>query len=111
MNFESDFPWADETDCAVTVCDREGTVLYQNESSREVNGDVHGRSLMPCHNDRSRGIIRRLLDQGGTNVYTIEKRGKRKLIYQTVWRAAGEVRGLVEFSMEVPDEIPHYVRS
>ncbi len=47
----------------------------------------------------------------GRNVYTIEKRGTRKLIYQTVWRRdGGAIGGLVEFSMELPDELPHYVR-
>lgn len=102
--------WPDDLACAVTVCDTEGTVLYQNERSAAVNGDVRGRSLMPCHNDRSRAIIRRLLDEGGTNTYTIEKRGVRKLIYQTAWRSGGKVCGLVEFSMEIPTELPHYVR-
>lgn len=102
--------WPDELDCAVTLCDTEGTVIYQNDRSAAVNGDVRGRSLLPCHNDRSRAIIRRLLEEGGRNVYTIEKRGVKKLIYQTVWREAGEVRGLAEFSMELPEEMPHYVR-
>lgn len=102
--------WNEELDCAVTVCDTEGIVLYQNRRSREVNGDVQGRSLIPCHNERSRAIIRRLLDEGGRNVYTIEKRGVRKLIYQTVWRENGVVGGLVEYSMEIPDAMPHYVR-
>ena len=69
-----------------------------------------GRSLLPGHNERSREIIRRLLDEGGRNVYTIEKRGVRKLIYQTVWREKGEVRGLVELSLEIPETMPHYVR-
>ncbi|WP_288815348.1 PAS sensor protein [uncultured Alistipes sp.] len=102
--------WNDELDCAVTVCDTEGVVLYQNRRSREVNGDVQGRSLIPCHNERSRAIIRRLLDEGGRNVYTIQKRGVRKLIYQTAWRQNGVVGGLVEYSMELPDPMPHYVR-
>ena len=102
--------WNDELDCAVTVCDTEGVVLYQNRRSREVNGDVQGRSLIPCHNERSRAIIRRLLDEGGRNVYTIQKRGVRKLIYQTAWRPYGVVGGLVEYSMELPDPMPHYVR-
>lgn len=100
----------DELDCAVTACDTEGIVLYQNDRSLTVNGDVRGRSLIPCHNDRSRTIIARLIEQGGRNVYTIEKRGVRKLIYQTVWRREGAVKGLVEFSMEIPAEMPHYVR-
>lgn len=111
MDSGTDFScWNDELDCAVTVCDTEGTVLYQNGRSREVNGDVRGKSLIPCHNERSRAIIRRLLDEGGRNAYTIEKKGVRKFIYQTVWRHGGKVCGLVEYSMEIPAEMPHYVR-
>ncbi len=102
--------WSDELDCAVTVCDTDGVVIYQNGRSREVNGEMLGKSLIPCHNERSRAIIRRLLDEGGRNVYTIEKKGVRKLIYQTVWRREGRVCGLVEYSMEIPSEMPHYVR-
>lgn len=71
---------------------------------------MQGRSLIPCHNERSQAIIRRLLDEGGRNVYTIQKRGVRKLIYQTAWRQNGVVGGLVEYSMELPDPMPHYVR-
>lgn len=110
MNTQT-FPWADELDCAVTVCDTEGIVLFQNSRSLAVNGNVSGRSLIPCHNDRSRGIIARLLAEGGKNVYTIQKQGVRKLIYQTVWRREGVIGGLVEFSLEIPEEMPHYVRS
>lgn len=102
--------WAEELDCAVTVCDTDGIVRYQNLRSREVNGDVRGRSLIPCHNPRSQEIIRRLLGTGGTNAYTIEKRGIRKMIYQSAWKVRGEVRGLIELSMEIPDSLPHYVR-
>lgn len=110
MTTANTFPWADELNCAVTVCDTEGTVLYQNIRSTQVNGDMRGQSLIPCHNERSRQIIKRLLAEGGTNAYTIEKRGIRKQIYQTVWRADGEVRGLVELSMEIPADMPHYIR-
>lgn len=110
MDFEFEKPWTDELNCAVTVCDTEGAVIYQNDRSLAVNGDVRGRSLLPCHNDRSRGIIARLLAEGGTNVYTIEKHGRRKLIYQTVWRTDGRICGLAEFSMELPETLPHYVR-
>lgn len=103
-------PWADELDCAVTVCDTECLVVYQNDRSVAVNGDVRGRSLVPCHNERSRATIARLLAEGGRNVYTVEKGGILKLIYQTVWRKEGTIGGLVEFSMEIPRTMPHYVR-
>ncbi len=105
------FTWYDELDCAVTVADCEGVVLYQNNRSIAVNGDVRGTSMIPCHNERSRAIIHRLIDEGGKNVYTISKKGVKKIIYQTVWRKEDVVGGLVEFSMEIPEEMPHYIRS
>ena len=112
MNFEDiRCPWGDSLKtCAITVADREGVVLYQNDRSVAVNGDVRGRSMLPCHSERSRAIIDRLITNGENNAYTISKRGLRKLIYQTPWCDAGEVAGLVEFSLEIPEDMPHYVR-
>ena len=112
MNFENiRCPWGDSLKtCAITVADREGVVLYQNERSVAVNGDVRGRSMLPCHSDRSRAIIDRLIREGANNAYTISKRGLRKLIYQTPWYEGGDVAGLVEFSLEIPEDMPHYVR-
>ena len=99
--------------CAVTVCDTEGVILYMNEKARATyirHGNLIGSNLFGCHNERSREIIRRMLATGGTNAYTIEKQGTRKMIYQTAWKERGEVRGLVEISMEIPAEMPHYIR-
>ena len=107
------FPWADEVDCAVMVCDTEGVILYMNEKARATfakHGDLIGRNLFDCHGERSREMIRRMLATGGTNAYTIEKQGVRKMIYQTAWKEHGEIRGLVEISMEIPCEMPHYIR-
>lgn len=108
-----DFNWAEQLNCAVTVCDKEGLVIYMNECARATfasSGDMVGRNLMPCHNDRSRGIIARMLSTGESNSYTITKNGRRKMIYQTPWRKDGEIAGLVEISMVIPDEMPHYNR-
>ena len=112
MNFENiRCPWGDSLKtCAITVADREGVVLYQNERSVAVNGDVRGRSMLPCHSERSRAIIDRLIREGANNAYTISKRGLRKLINQTPWYEGGDVAGLVEFSLEIPEDMPHYVR-
>lgn len=112
MDFETlCCPWGDSLKtCAITVCDLDGVVLYQNTRSCEVNGDVRGRSMIPCHSARSREIINRLMTNGENNAYTIEKGPLRKLIYQTPWYEKGEIAGLVEFSLEIPAEMPHYVR-
>ena len=51
------------------------------------------------------------LRQCDTNAYTIEKKGIRKMIYQTAWRREdGTVGGIIELSMPIPAEMPHYVR-
>ncbi len=91
MTTENPYPWADGMDCAVTVCDTGGTILYMNDKARTTfarHGDMVGKNLFDCHGERSREIIRRLLADGGTNVYTIEKNGVRKMIYQTAWRVS-----------------------
>ncbi len=109
--------WAYGMDCAVTVVDTACRIIYMNERSRKTfaargGGDLIGHDIMEYHNDRSKGIIRRLLAEGGSNAYTIEKEGLRKMIYQTVWhRTDGSLGGLVELSMVIPDELPHYVRN
>lgn len=113
MATDHSFPWADGMNCAVTVCDTEGIVVYMNEKARATfakHGDMVGRCLFACHSPRSTQIIRRLLTEGGSNAYTIEKQGVRKMIYQTPWCVDDQVRGLVEISMEIPADMPHYIR-
>ena len=107
---------------AVTVSDKDGNVIYQNDSSIDVNGDARGRNLEKCHNPKSWEMICKMMREDVSNVYTISKKGKKKLIYQTPWyeengavqgeRLAGRTpAGLVEFSIILPDEMPHYLRS
>ena len=114
MKIETVIPdWAKEMNCAVTVCDAKGVIIYMNDKAKEVfaaRGDLVGKNLMNCHNDKSKEIIRHLLETGGDNAYTIEKNGLHKMIYQTAWRVDGKVAGLVEISMVIPPELPHYVR-
>ena len=108
--------WAYGMNCAVTVVDTDCKIIYMNERSRHTfanrgGGDLIGHNIMDYHNDRSKEIIRRLLREGGSNAYTIEKEGLRKMIYQTVWhKADGSLGGLVELSMIIPEEMPHYIR-
>lgn len=108
--------WAFRMNCAVTVADAACNIIYMNERSRETfaargGAALIGHNLMEYHNENSKAIIRRLLADGGTNCYTIEKEGVRKMIFQSAWRDEnGLVTGLVELSMIIPDNMPHYVR-
>lgn len=108
-----EYAWSN-MNCAVTVCDREGTIIFMNEKARSnyaKYGNLIGKNLRDCHSRRSWDIIRHLLATGGTNAYTIEKSGIRKMIYQSAWFEEGRVGGITEISMEIPAELPHYVRT
>lgn len=109
-----DDEWAEQMHCAVTVCDTEGKILYMNEKSRATfasHGDLIGHNMFECHSPQSQAKIRELMATDGTNSYTIQKNGVKKMIYQTTWKRDGKVAGLVEISMVIPEEMPHYVRS
>ncbi|MDR0296166.1 MAG: PAS sensor protein [Prevotellaceae bacterium] len=102
-----------DTDCAVTVCDLEGTVVYCNEKAKQTfakYGDLLGKNLKDCHSPGSWEKIVDMLHKGESNTYTIEKAGLKKIIHQMPWREHGEVRGLVELSIVLPIEMLHYVR-
>ena len=109
----SDLSWAEELSCAVTVCDREANVIYQNSKARktfEKYGDLIGKNLKNCHGEKSWQKISDMLLSGCSNTYTIEKGGVKKLIHQTPWFENGTIMGLVEFSFEIPEEMPHFIR-
>lgn len=108
-----DIRWAEQMNCAVTVCDAEGVILYMNEKSRETfakHGDLIGKNLFECHSPASQDKIRHMLATGESNSYTITKGPVKKMIYQTPWRKDGRIAGMVEISMIIPEEMPHYVR-
>ena len=67
--------------------------------------------MFECHSPQSQAKIRELIATDGTNSYTIQKNGVKKMIYQTTWKRDGKVAGLVEISMVIPEEMPHYIRS
>ncbi|MFZ4621199.1 MAG: PAS domain-containing protein [Bacteroidota bacterium] len=100
---------------AVTVCDMNGTIIYMNDRSGEIFQNdggklLIGQSLFDCHPEPALTKLKEMLATGRTNVYTIEKNGKKKIIYQSPWRKDGAVAGLVEMSYELPDAMEHFVR-
>ena len=112
---DQDLEWVKELPAAITVTDKELKILFMNDKAAKSFDAQGGRSLvgsdlMACHTERSQTIIARILAEGKPNVYTIEKKGVKKLIYQTTWTKEGEIAGLVELSLEIPAELPHFKR-
>lgn len=104
-----------ELNVAVTVCDKDGKILDMNDRSKAAylrSGQVEliGKSVLDCHPGASRAMLADMLENPRTNVYTVEKMGKKKLIYQTPWYEEGEYMGFMEIVMEIPSELKHFVR-
>jgi hypothetical protein len=108
--------WLQRFAGAVTVCDAHGIILEMNDKALETFRDQGGQALIgtdlfACHPEPSRTKLRQVMDARQTNVYTIEKAGRRKLIYQAPWYAAGgEYGGYVEVALEIPTDLPHFLR-
>lgn len=112
----SEHDWLKEFPGAVTVCDANGIILEMNDrAARTFEKDggyaLIGKNLLDCHSDASRGKVQQLLATHEKNVYTIEKNGIKKLIAQVPVTINGEFAGYVELSLEIPFEMPHFVRS
>lgn len=104
-----------EMDVAVTVCGADGEILDMNEKSRKTflkpgREELIGKNVLDCHPEPARSKLADMLANPRNNAYTIEKNGIRKLIFQTPWYEDGRFGGFIELSMEIPAEMPHYVR-
>lgn len=100
---------------AITISDTEGNILYMNDKSKATfeNGkSLIGSNLKDCHSPLSWEKIKTLIANNETNPYTIEKKGVKKLIYQTPWyNDQNKLMGLIELSLVIPTVMPHFVRS
>lgn len=110
-----DIDWAKNFNAAVTVCDTQGIILQMNDQaasvfSKDGGTNLIGKNLLDCHPEPSRSKLLDLLENPGTNAYTIEKNGMKKMIYQSPWYDGGNFAGLVEISLPLPVDVPHFIR-
>ena len=107
--------WVNGLKASIMVCDQEGTILFLNSTAEELYAKVGGlalvgKNLRDCHSAGSTEKIARLIAEQQPNHYTITKRGRKRIIHQMPWFEAGRCAGLVEFAMDIPDELPHFDR-
>ncbi|MBI5472387.1 MAG: diguanylate cyclase [Ignavibacteriae bacterium] len=111
----TDGGWIREFPAAITVCDAQGTILVMNEKACSTFADDGGEKLIgtnvrDCHPEPARTKLAALFESEQLNVYTIEKGGVKKLIYQSPWYENGKYAGIVELSLPIPEHVPHFVR-
>lgn len=112
----SEHEWIKEFPATVTVCDAEGIILEMNDRAAETYESdggyaLLGRNVLDCHPEQARLKTELLLAAREKNVYTIEKKGVKKLIYQSPWFKDGQFAGIVELALEIPFELEHFIRS
>ncbi len=108
--------WIKEFPGSVTVCDAKGVILEMNDKAAEAfekDGGyaLIGKNMLDCHPEPAHTKAERLLATKEKNIYTIEKNGVKKLIFQSPWFKDGKYAGFVELSLEIPFEMPHFIRS
>ncbi len=109
------YEWVKDFCGAITVCSPDGTIVEMNEKAcrtfeKDGGSRLIGKNVLDCHPEPARTKLRELLDDQKSNIYTIEKAGVKKLIYQVPWYQDGRYGGMVELSIEIPSEMPHFIR-
>ena len=107
--------WTKEINATITVCDENGTIIYLNDKAlKEFEDDggekLIGTKLLDCHPEPHKTKLKELMSSKNVSCYTIEKNGKKKLVYHTPWFDEGKYKGYVEMIIGIPFDMPHFVR-
>ncbi len=107
--------WVQEFCGAVTVCDADGMIVEMNYQAarafaKQGGGDLIGTNVLDCHPEPARSKLKRLMETQQRNAYTSERNGVKKLVYQAPWYEDGRYCGFVELMLEIPAQMPHFVR-
>ena len=108
--------WDVEFPASITICDPDGVILGLNERAARVyekdgGADLLGRSALDCHPEPARTKFKEMLRTGQKNTYTIEKNGVKKMICHSPWYRNGTYAGFVELMIEIPFDMPHFIRT
>jgi transcriptional regulator with PAS, ATPase and Fis domain len=100
---------------AITVTDQDGFILEMNDGSAEMFKNDGGYALIghnaiTCHKEPTQTKVRKIYDTQQPNIYSIQKNGKKTLVYQTPYFIEGVFSGVVEICLDLPEEIPHFNR-
>ena len=107
--------WIKEFPFPITVCNEKGIIVEMNDASVKAFQDdggetLIGSNLLECHPESARSKLEELLSTPRNNMYTIEKNGVKKLICQSPLYTEGKFSGIVEISIILPSDTPHFIR-
>jgi len=107
--------WVNEVGASITVTDADGQICEMNAQSiatfaADGGAALVGSDVLACHPEHMREKVSRLYETQKPNHYTIRTKGQRKIIHQMPWYQDGQFAGIVEISIPIPDELPHFDR-
>lgn len=90
----------DQDRCAVVICDLAHTIIYMNPTAvtryeKYGGGSLLGKSLLDCHNENSRDMIKRTVewfaaDRSNNIIYTYHNEKENKDAYMVALRDADD---------------------
>lgn len=100
---------------AITVTDKDGTIIKMNDASAELfeadgGYEIMGRNAITCHPQPTQEKVRKIYETQSYNIYSITKNGEKRLVYQAPYFVDGEFSGIVELYLKLPEDIPHFDR-
>lgn len=116
LDILSEALWIKEFPGSIIVCNPDGIILEMNDKAakgyeKEGGLELIGSNLLDCHPVKARKKVEEMLASREANIYTIEKKGLRKFVHQSPWYKEGQYAGIVELVLEIPFEMPHFIRS
>lgn len=101
--------WFTEVPYPVTVCDKDGIIVYMNRASIEEfesdgGGDLLGKSLLDCHPEPARIKLIDMLNRQMPHTYISKSDGKEYFVHESPWFENGEFKGLVEISIDITNQ-------
>jgi PAS domain-containing protein len=107
--------WVQSFPGMVSVCDPDGVILAMNDAAirafeKRGGAKLIGQNALDCHPGKLRELFAELLRNPRMNVYTTQKNGVHKIVYQCPWYQDGQYAGLMEIVAEIPAKMRHFVR-
>jgi PAS domain S-box-containing protein len=96
---------------AVTVCDKDGRIIEMNEAAveafaKEGGEKLIGTNVLDCHPEPSRSKLKKMIEEGRTNVYTIQKKGRKNSSTRRRGSRAGVPRASSSYRSRSPGICP-----
>jgi len=107
--------WTKEFNGAITICDEKEIIIYMNDKAiktfeKDGGEKLIGKNIFDCHPEPSKTTLKNLIAERKINCYTIEKNSIKKFIYQSPVYKDGKYSGFIEFSLEIPFNLPNFIR-